>query len=666
LGQDAEFAFNYKCGGSWESTRNLKLSAKGGFLPWLIGGSIAPRGLVYGHEFAWDKDRDPVWARFNTIWGFYDAKDKLAASAGRGSVKGKPPESTHCNNIGYEHRKPIYPTLTKWFGLPIPEENKKRYLSSELQCWTDDARQTLKPKTMLETIAQMETRRMVWLNDPDLKSLYVRLSPVVGEDMAKFVILYREYGPTNLAPNPRVQVSRLSDYQFPPKFRQGNYSLASPLDLIGSGVAITRMEGIRTVRRIYECPLNDKTKWPDLLPKLFAGTTLYDPAETSEPRERINVASASPQELAKLNLSDADIQKIITVRRGLTAAELETPAWLITEAQISLRAIGDRTFFASITSKAPTDPQKQWLRLLGVNASADLPCKVEWLADTTLPGKHFVGIGVFRQEGKPALAVPVVTIRPAGAKGKIPVVIALAQEGKAGFFKHRAETIAKLLEGGVAVCLPDLRGTGETAADGRGRQSGGTSYSASLLMHGQTAPGVQLQELVMVIRELPKQGFGNIALWGDSFAEPNDPKTEFAKPYDVSNMPRQSEPMGGTLALLGGLFGGDSVKAIYVRGGMVSFKSMLDSPFCYFPHDAVIPGVLPASDLPTLAEAHAKRGLRLEALVDGLNRRVDDKTLKAAYRAAMFSRPAHDLMVLREQPSSAAEVAAWLAGRVKR
>lgn len=473
LGEDAELAFNYMGGGSWESTRNLKVSAKDGFLPWLIVGSIAPRGLVYGHEFAWDKDRDPVWKRFNTIWGFYDAKDKLASSHGRGSVRGMAPDSTHCNNIGFEHRKPIYPTLTTWFGLPIPEENKKRYLSSELQCWTDQARTELKPKTMLEVIRGRE----------------------------------------------------------------------------GGG--------------------------------------------------------------------------------------------------------------------SKSEAQENWLRLLGVSALPTGNCKVEEVA--TWDPKMDVGFSltkcVYRHDSN--VAIPVVIMKPNGVKNP-PVVIGLAQEGKAGFFKHRAETIYELLKSGVAVALPDLRGTGETAADGRGRQSGGTSYSASLLMHGQTVPGVQLQELVLLMRELPKQGFSNIALWGDSFAEPNNEDSVFAKPYDVSNMPRQSEPMGGTLALLGGLFGGENVKAIYVRGGMVSFRSMLDSTFCYFPHDAVIPGVLPSNDLPTLADANAKRGLRMEGLVDGLNRRVDDKTLKAAYKAAMFSRPAHDLMTLRSEPATPAEVAAWLAGRLRK
>jgi hypothetical protein len=248
---------------------------------------------------------------------------------------------------------------------------------------------------------------------------------------------------------------------------------------------------------------------------------------------------------------------------------------------------------------------------------------------------------IVRHPADSTLAVPMVILLPPGKTKIERVVIGIAQSGKAGFLKHRADTIAELLQQKCAVCLPDLRGTGETASEGRGRQGGGTAYSATLLMHGQTVPGIQLQELVAVMDALPKLGFHSIALWGDSFAEPNDPKTIFEVPLDASKMPRQSEPMGGTLALLGGVFGGDRVKAIYTRGGLVSFRSMLDSPFCYFPHDAVIPGALTAFDIDSLAKANGKRSVRREASVDGLNRRVDQKPVGV-------------------------DVAAWLSGQLKK
>lgn len=141
LPEDAEESFNYLGGGSWESTRNIARSAQGGFLPWVIVASIAPRGLIHAHEFAWDEKRDPVWARYQKIWK-WAGSDLLASTHGRGSVTGSAPESTHCNNIGLEHRKAIHTAFEKWLDLKV-EEAKERRPARELLCWTDDAKKTI-------------------------------------------------------------------------------------------------------------------------------------------------------------------------------------------------------------------------------------------------------------------------------------------------------------------------------------------------------------------------------------------------------------------------------------------------------------------------------------------------------------------------------------------
>lgn len=489
LPDDAELGFNYVGGGGWESTRGLRIGGRDGFHPWIIVGALAPRGLIYAHEFAWDENRDPVWARYKKIWGeFYNAPDKLASTKGRGSVTGRPPEATHCNNIGPEHRKGMYPTLNKWFGLPVVEnEFKNRIDAAELQCWTDETQQKMQPK-MVHTLAlEIAHQRLKQSADADLREGWLKVLGVPST---------------------------------------------------GKG----------------------------------------------------------------------------SIRSGVSS-------------------------FEAVGRDAPVAGK------LGNGVVARLQ--------------------IFRQESSPALAVPALTLAPANVKNP-PVVIAIAQEGKAGFLKNRGEAIAQLLSRGIAVCLPDLRGTGETgtAGQGRDRMSGATSFSSGHLTFGRTVPGMQLQELMLLMKELPQQGLGSIALWGDSFASTNDPKMVFAVPHDAKidqkKVPLQSEPMGGLLAQLGGLFGGDAVKAVYVRGGLVSFQSMLESPFCYFPHDAVVPGALTVSDLDGLA-ANAKAGIRLEALVDGLNRRVDQKTLTTAY-----SRAARPGVILREEASSPAEVAAWISTQVKK
>ncbi|MCS6850812.1 MAG: hypothetical protein NZ700_06545 [Gemmataceae bacterium] len=161
LPEDAESRFNYAGSGSWESTRNLRLSCRDGFLPWVIVGSLAPRPLVYAHEFAWDSQRDPVWARLQQIYRWYDRPGNLASVAGRGSVTGKPPESTHCNNIGPVHRQQIYPWLQRWFGMPPPaEEYQQRRPSEDLLCWTPASLAELKPRPLHEVLQTLAADRL--------------------------------------------------------------------------------------------------------------------------------------------------------------------------------------------------------------------------------------------------------------------------------------------------------------------------------------------------------------------------------------------------------------------------------------------------------------------------------------------------------------------------
>jgi dienelactone hydrolase len=154
LGENAETTFDFAGSGSWESTRNLRNSARDGFLPWVIVASVAPRYLIHAHEFTWDREHDPVWKRYEAIWGFYNAKDRLAFTHGSGAVSGKPPEATHCNNIGPVQREKIHAAFEKWFGIKTTE-SRDRHSAEQLNCWTDEAKKVLKPKTVIELIGEI-------------------------------------------------------------------------------------------------------------------------------------------------------------------------------------------------------------------------------------------------------------------------------------------------------------------------------------------------------------------------------------------------------------------------------------------------------------------------------------------------------------------------------
>jgi dienelactone hydrolase len=180
LPENAEESFNYLGGAYWDGTRNLRRSGAEGFLPWVIVGSMAPRPLVYAHEFAWDRQRDPVWRRLERIYGeFYGARDKLGALHGEGSVRSSAPESTHCTHIGRHHRQFLHPLFREWFDIDVaPEQEYSNRLPPErLRSFTPELRRTLQPRGFLELVNE--------LGEDRASAARQRLAPLKAEEHRK-------------------------------------------------------------------------------------------------------------------------------------------------------------------------------------------------------------------------------------------------------------------------------------------------------------------------------------------------------------------------------------------------------------------------------------------------------------------------------------------------
>jgi len=163
LPDDAETSFNYLGWTYFDSTRGLRLGGRDDFLHWVIVSSTAPRYLIHAHEFSWDEERDPVWKRYQKIWGeFYKAGDHIGFTHGKGLVKLRPPEASHCNNIGAFHRKMIHPLFDKWFGIKVTEKDEysMRRKREELISMTEKARKELAPKTLNELMSELGTQRI--------------------------------------------------------------------------------------------------------------------------------------------------------------------------------------------------------------------------------------------------------------------------------------------------------------------------------------------------------------------------------------------------------------------------------------------------------------------------------------------------------------------------
>ncbi|MDB5311028.1 MAG: hypothetical protein JWO38_5230 [Gemmataceae bacterium] len=426
--------------GYWESTRGLRGGAAGGFAHYVIVGSIAPRRLIYAHEFKWDPKIDPAWPRMQKIYGFYDAKDRLAFARGSGSVKGTPPESTHCTHIGAVHRKMIYPALKTWFDMPVPEEYSKRRTVDELTCWTEEAKAELKPTELYDVLPDLAEKR------------------------------FKKRG-----------------------------------------------------ARLFEMPVADR--------------------------------------------------------------------------KVAIR--------------------KEWATLLGNIEPAANPKLIEGKTEAVPEGK----LARFALETEPGIVVPFVLINPTAAKAKAPVVVMVAQGGKAGFLRERGDAIATFLKAGVAVCLVDVRGTGETQpGDGPPSwRSARTSISQTELILGRTVLGNQLRDLRAVIRWLrarPDLDGRRIAMWGDSFAEPNSNDMTPYVPLDAPDLPKYAEPGGAMLAELAVVYE-DGIEWLYTRGGLEKFQGAFwGLAYLYVPHESV----MPRGSYFWLLGAAGDIGLCLEAPVDVWNR----------------------------------------------
>ena len=290
-------------------------------------------------------------------------------------------------------------------------------------------------------------------------------------------------------------------------------------------------------------------------------------------------------------------------------------------------------------AKLPQDKRVQWMRTKWAAKLGDIEPNTHPLAVTEwtkqVPGAEVDAVSLTIE---PGVTVPLLLLKPSSARGRRPVVVAVAEGGKDLFLAERSPEIQSLLKGGSAVCLPDLRGTGETSPDFRRDPDSTESIHANtLLTLGDTLVGLRLKDLRTVVAYLggrPEIDAARIGLWGDSLAptNPADLILNEVPQWQIGpQIEHQAEPLGGLLALLGALYEPE-IRAVAVNGGLVSFASVLDDSFSYVPQDSIIPDILEAGDLADVAAVLSPRALRLNGLVDGLDRLVPETLLKEQLR----------------------------------
>ncbi|HEY7306319.1 MAG TPA: acetylxylan esterase [Bryobacteraceae bacterium] len=281
-----------------------------------------------------------------------------------------------------------------------------------------------------------------------------------------------------------------------------------------------------------------------------------------------------------------------------------------------------------------------------------------------LPGATVEAITV---SVEPGITLPFLLYLPSTrTPSRSAMVVGVAEGGKELFLANRSQEIEKLLRRGVAVCLPDVRGTGEISPDSRRDPENDENMQAvNEQMLGETLVGRRLKDLRTVLTYLeqrPDLDPSHVALWGESLTPVNGvglSLDELSLWQVGPQIQQQGEPLGGLLAILGALYD-SNVRTVVVNGGLVSFESVLDDAFSYVPADVTIPGFLEAGDLADIEAALAPRPMLLEGLIDGKNRLVSERDLRGRLQPlydAYLEAP-RNLSIRREQEPS--EISEWL------
>jgi dienelactone hydrolase len=270
-------------------------------------------------------------------------------------------------------------------------------------------------------------------------------------------------------------------------------------------------------------------------------------------------------------------------------------------------------------------------------------------------------------EVEDGIRVPLFLMRPQG-RPISPVVVALAQSGKERFLANRSRELEQLLRAGVAVCLPDVRGTGETASsselDDPDTQPAIREFDLSRSLLGSRLK--DLRTVLVYLRNRSDIDAKRIAIWGDSFA-PANPKNLWLDEIEFEAGPQiqqWADPLGAHLALLAALYEND-VRAVAARGGLVGYLTVLDEPYTYVPMDVIVWRLLKSADIADIAGALAPRPVVLAGLVNGRNILTDatdlDRILEPAKRAYESAGAANRLTLRVESEN----MAAWLIAATK-
>ena len=270
-------------------------------------------------------------------------------------------------------------------------------------------------------------------------------------------------------------------------------------------------------------------------------------------------------------------------------------------------------------------------------------------------------------ETEDGILVPLMLLKAKSeGEARLPVVLALSEGGKSRFLRERTSELAYCLKNGYLVCVPDVRGTGETAFSQYNR---GDEPALSLAELGESLLGGRLKDVRTVLQYLRSRAdivADDVRIWGDSFAPVNsDPiwvDELLGKPVSPQ-IQHLASPLGAHLALLTALYESD-ISAVAVRGGLISYLSLLNSNFLYVPPDISVSRLLEVADVVDIAAVLNPVPLRYSAPVDGRNYLATLAEINQEFELALQAYGSGSELVLEAgTPGQAGQLVEWLITR---
>jgi dienelactone hydrolase len=197
-----------------------------------------------------------------------------------------------------------------------------------------------------------------------------------------------------------------------------------------------------------------------------------------------------------------------------------------------------------------------------------------------------------------------------------PVILTLEPNGRNGRWQEGG-LYQKLAQAGYPVCAADVRGIGDLSPEfGRGAAHYARShedeehYAWASLILGAPLVGQRTTDILALVQALSSY---------PAFAD---------RKLRIAAQGKLTVPVVFAAALA------PRVDSLYLEGGLVSYRSIVDTEAYSYSFANFVPGVLRHTDLPEVIASLAPRGVTLAGSIDATGRTAPEQTVSELYKAA--------------------------------